>query len=51
MIEEPENVELFAAHGADMISVHVEATPHIHRVIEQIKNDVKAGVVINQGHQ
>ena len=51
MIEEPEKyVELFAEHGADMISVHVEATPHIHRVIEQIKNkNVKAGVVINPG--
>lgn len=51
MIEEPEKyVELFAEYGADMISVHVEATPHIHRVIEQIKNkNVKAGVVINPG--
>lgn len=51
MIEEPEKyVELFAAQGADMISVHVEATPHIHRVIQQIKNtNVKAGVVINPG--
>ncbi|PHK50694.1 ribulose-phosphate 3-epimerase [Staphylococcus edaphicus] len=51
MIEEPEKyVELFAEHGADMISVHVEATPHIHRVVEQIKNkNVKAGVVINPG--
>lgn len=51
MIEKPEKyVELFADYGADMISVHVEATPHIHRVIEQIKNEnVKAGVVINPG--
>lgn len=51
MIEAPEKyVELFADYGADMISVHVEATPHIHRVIEQIKNKhVKAGVVINPG--
>ncbi|WP_436860694.1 ribulose-phosphate 3-epimerase [Staphylococcus caeli] len=51
MIETPEKyVALFAEHGADMISVHVEATPHIHRVIEQIKNaKVKAGVVINPG--
>ncbi|KRG09957.1 ribulose-phosphate 3-epimerase [Staphylococcus sp. NAM3COL9] len=51
MIEEPEKyVELFADYGADMISVHVEATPHIHRVIEQIKSkNVKAGVVINPG--
>ncbi|MBO1204717.1 MULTISPECIES: ribulose-phosphate 3-epimerase [Staphylococcus] len=51
MIEEPEKyVELFAEQGADMISVHVEATPHIHRVIQQIKNaNVQAGVVINPG--
>lgn len=51
MIEEPEKyIELFALHGADMISVHVEATPHIHRLIEQIKSqNIKAGVVINPG--
>ncbi|GEQ04912.1 ribulose-phosphate 3-epimerase [Staphylococcus gallinarum] len=51
MIEEPEKyVDLFAQHGADMISVHVEATPHIHRVIEQIKSqNIKAGVVLNPG--
>ncbi|MBF7017316.1 ribulose-phosphate 3-epimerase [Staphylococcus durrellii] len=51
MIESPEKyIELFAENGADMISVHVEATPHIHRVIQQIKNaKKKAGVVINPG--
>lgn len=51
MIEQPENyIHLFAEHGADMISVHVEATPHIHRAIEEIKlHKKKAGVVINPG--
>lgn len=51
MIEQPENyIKLFADHGADMISVHVEATPHIHRAIEEIKLlNKKAGVVINPG--
>lgn len=51
MIENPEQyIELFADHGADLISVHIEATPHIHRVLEQIKNKgKKAGVVINPG--
>ncbi|MBC3079640.1 ribulose-phosphate 3-epimerase [Staphylococcus capitis] len=51
MIEQPENyIQLFADHGADMISVHVEATPHIHRAIEEIKLlNKKAGVVINPG--
>ena len=51
MIEQPENyINLFAEHGADMISVHVESTTHIHRAIEQIKQlGKKAGVVINPG--
>lgn len=51
MIVEPEKyIDLFAEHGADMISVHAEATPHIHRAIQQIQSHgVKAGVVINPG--
>ncbi|MFL2128609.1 ribulose-phosphate 3-epimerase [Ruoffia sp. FAM 26255] len=51
MIEEPERyIELVAESGADIISVHVEATKHIHRVIQQIKQTgKKAGVVINPG--
>lgn len=39
MIENPENyIETFAKHGADMISVHIESTPHIHRAIQLIKS-------------
>ena len=51
MIEEPERyIELIAESGADIISVHVEATKHIHRVIQQInQTGTKAGVVINPG--
>ncbi|MBG9978819.1 ribulose-phosphate 3-epimerase [Ruoffia tabacinasalis] len=51
MIEEPERyIELVAESGADIISVHVEATKHIHRVIQQIKQTgKKSGVVINPG--
>ncbi|BGE82627.1 ribulose-phosphate 3-epimerase [Staphylococcus croceilyticus] len=51
MIENPEQyIETFAEHGADMISIHVEATPHIHRALQMIKNaGKKAGVVINPG--
>ncbi|MGJ5712143.1 ribulose-phosphate 3-epimerase [Staphylococcus auricularis] len=51
MIEQPEQyIPTMAEHGADLISVHVEATPHIHRAIQLIKqHDVKAGVVINPG--
>lgn len=49
MIENPEHyISAFAKAGADLISVHYEACPHLHRVIQQIKGEnVKAGVVIN----
>ena len=41
-------VDAFAAAGADIISVHVEAEPHIDRVITHIKDlGKKAGVVLN----
>ncbi|GAA3615375.1 ribulose-phosphate 3-epimerase [Secundilactobacillus similis] len=51
MVQNPERyVELFAESGADIIGVHVEATPHIHRALQQIKNaGAKAEVVINPG--
>lgn len=40
----------FAKAGADWISVHVEACPHLHRTIQLIKSfGKKAGVVINPG--
>ncbi|WP_147802363.1 ribulose-phosphate 3-epimerase [Alkalicoccus halolimnae] len=49
MIENPENfINDFAEAGADIISVHAEACPHLHRTIQLIKKaGVKAGVVIN----
>lgn len=49
MIEAPERyIDEFAKAGADIISVHQEACPHLHRVIQQIKSLGKqAGVVIN----
>jgi ribulose-phosphate 3-epimerase len=49
MIVHPENfVEAFRKAGAEFISVHVEACPHLHRNIQQIKNfGAKAGVAIN----
>jgi len=41
-------VELFAAAGADWITVHVEACPHLHRTISRIKElGKKAGAVLN----
>lgn len=51
MIERPERyVAAFADAGADVITVHVEATPHLHRTAEQIRElGVRAGVAINPG--
>ncbi|MCF8721007.1 ribulose-phosphate 3-epimerase [Nitrospina gracilis] len=38
----------FVSAGADIISVHVEACPHLHRTIQTIKeHGIKAGVVLN----
>lgn len=49
MIVNPEKyVEDFRKAGAAVISVHVEACPHLHRNIQQIKSlGCKAGVAIN----
>ena len=49
MIENPEfYVEDFSKAGADIITVHQEATPHLHRTIQQIHDlGIKAGVSIN----
>lgn len=51
MVQNPEkHISAFAKAGADIISVHVEATAHIHRAIQLIKNEkIAAGVVINPG--
>lgn len=38
----------FAAAGADYLTVHVEACPHLHRTVQLIKeHGVKAGVTLN----
>jgi ribulose-phosphate 3-epimerase len=49
MIENPDNyIEAFADAGSDLISVHYEACPHLHRTIQNIKqNGCMAGVVVN----
>lgn len=49
MIENPEAfAERFAAAGAAMISVHLETTKHLHRLVQAIKaSGAKAGVAIN----
>lgn len=49
MIENPGfYVDDFVKAGADYLTVHVEAAPHLHRVIQQIKSHgIKAGVSLN----
>ena len=49
MILEPEKfTEQFKKAGADILTVHIEACPHLHRNIEQIKSlGMQAGVAIN----
>lgn len=51
MVEHPENqIEVFAEAGADIITFHVEAARHHHRIIEQIKSaGCKAGIALNPG--
>jgi ribulose-phosphate 3-epimerase len=49
MIERPErHVDAFAKAGADSITVHVEATPHVHYAVKSIQElGLKAGVALN----
>ena len=43
-------IEAYAEAGADMITAHIEAGPHIHRTLQAIKaQGVKAGVALNPG--
>jgi ribulose-phosphate 3-epimerase len=49
MIEKPERlIPDFINAGADILTVHVETSPHLHRAIQMIKEGgVKAGVTLN----
>ncbi|KAB1066029.1 ribulose-phosphate 3-epimerase [Salibacter halophilus] len=49
MITQPERyIEDFKNAGADILTVHLEASPHLHRTVQEIKNHgMKAGVSIN----
>lgn len=49
MIERPENyLEAFKKAGADVLTVHYEACPHLHRTLQVIKGlGCKAGVALN----
>jgi len=51
MIGAPESqIEQFVNAGADIITVHIEACPHIHRLVQTIKGlGVKVGVALNPG--
>ncbi|HIU63868.1 MAG TPA: ribulose-phosphate 3-epimerase [Candidatus Avacidaminococcus intestinavium] len=51
MVEEPERyIDDFVEAGADLIVVHAEATKHLHRVLQSIKEKgLQAGVALNPG--
>jgi ribulose-phosphate 3-epimerase len=51
MVEEPERmIGLFADAGADSLTVHVEATPNLHRMMQSIHAlGLRAGVSLNPG--
>lgn len=41
-------IDSFAKAGADRITIHVEAGPHAHRTLQQVrKHGVKAGIALN----
>ena len=49
MIQRPEQmIPAFAQAGADILTVHVETCPHLHRTVQQIHElGVRAGVTLN----
>lgn len=49
MIEKPERyINDFVSAGSDILTVHVETSPHLHRTIQQIKEKkIQAGVTLN----
>ena len=51
MIKNPElHIDAYVGAGANLITVHPEATPHIHSVLQKIrKAGVKAGIALNPG--
>ena len=51
MIEEPERyIPDFVKCGADLVTVHVETCPHLHRTLQQIRElGAKVGVTLNPG--
>ncbi len=49
MIEEPERyIDDFVTAGADVVTIHVETCPHLHRTVQQIREaGAAAGVTLN----
>jgi len=49
MIEQPEKyIDAFAQAGSDIITIHAEATPHLHRAIQQIREaGARPGITLN----
>jgi ribulose-phosphate 3-epimerase len=49
MVEHPEtHIEAFMNAGADRLTVHVEACPHLHRVLQKVREaGLLAGVALN----
>jgi ribulose-phosphate 3-epimerase len=51
MVESPENfIEWYAESGASHLTVHIEATPNIHQVLQRIRKlGCQAGITLNPG--
>lgn len=51
MCEQPETMlQPFIDAGADVVTIHTESTPHLHRAIQMIKDQgVRAGIALNPG--
>lgn len=49
MIQNPDSyIDNFIDAGADLVTVHVETAPHLHRSLQMIRNrGIKAGVALN----
>ena len=49
MVDKPEEyIRPFAEAGANIITFHAEATPHLHRVVQSIKEHrIQAGIALN----
>lgn len=51
MVEPPENfIDLFLPLGVDYLTIQIESTPHVHRVLQHIRDGgAKCGVAVNPG--